>query len=257
MTREENKQYYLTWLKKFFTEEEINLMFKEQPINETVVKISDRKEGLIIDYFGDKILILYRAENSTRNNHCGWVGIKNNKQKKLTIVPTKYITAKNERRNDEQIKNFIQIHYRTENNNNHYESGGEKLIEKALIQINFNQAFDIVNEYKIPELVTPEFDWVEPPRFDFAVLNRETHKPLMFLEYDGEQHYAATEKYPNFWKQLRRDNIKNAYAFYSLIPLIRIPHGILYEDDNIDKVAELIISYLKTIDRATPKILNK
>lgn len=71
----------------------------------------------------------------------------------------------------------------------------------------------------------------ETLRFDYAVLDEEKN-PILYLEYDGEQHYKpvcfngiseemARERY---MENKERDGIKNMYCLRQKIPLIRIPY---------------------------------
>lgn len=71
----------------------------------------------------------------------------------------------------------------------------------------------------------------ETLRFDYAVLD-EDENPILYLEYDGEQHFkpvcfngiseeTARVKY---LENKERDGIKNMYCLKRNIPLIRIPY---------------------------------
>ena len=76
--------------------------------------------------------------------------------------------------------------------------------------------------------------------FDFAIIN-EKGKPLLLIEYDGEQHfypvdfngegYAVAKK--NFRTCKRHDKIKNRYCKWHHIPLLRIPYK---ENKNLYKI---------------------
>ena len=62
--------------------------------------------------------------------------------------------------------------------------------------------------------------------FDFAVF--ENNKLSYLIEYDGIQHYSARHQFLKEENTLEiiqnRDNIKNEYALFHNIPLIRIPY---------------------------------
>ena len=70
-------------------------------------------------------------------------------------------------------------------------------------------------------------------RFDFALYDNFNNL-VMFIEFDGEQHYFDRKGIWNNNDTLEdiqaRDQIKNNYAIKNKIPLIRIPY---YERDNI------------------------
>lgn len=62
--------------------------------------------------------------------------------------------------------------------------------------------------------------------FDFAILN-EYKKVIGLIEYDGEQHYKAVEKFGGqtaLESNKRRDMIKTEYCRANNIPLLRIPY---------------------------------
>lgn len=72
-----------------------------------------------------------------------------------------------------------------------------------------------------------------PYRFDFLIVDNNK-SPLRLIEYDGIQHYVETwgkwKEKINLTEQQRRDKVKNEYALFHNIPLVRIPY---WERDNI------------------------
>lgn len=252
MTKEENKKYYNDFLKNTcgFAEEEINIMFEEYPFNETAVKERDRKEGMLIEghSWHDTYLLLYRTKYKRigqKNEEAAWVGV-NKKNGKLHAILTKHISNyyTTTELSPAAIRNYLR-QYRLHQASDVSIYGGETLIKTALTKIGFGKAFEIQAEYPIPELKNPEL-WKASPRFDFAVLDKDTKKPLMFFEYDGEQHYHQLQnKDYDFLQQFLRDQAKNGYAFYSMVPLIRIPYGLQNEEGNVDKVIKGIMCFLK------------
>lgn len=71
-------------------------------------------------------------------------------------------------------------------------------------------------------------------RFDFAIFKDDNL--LLLIEYDGKQHYKPVKLFggeKRFYKQKRRDKIKNDYCEDNNIPLIRIPY---WEKDNIEYI---------------------
>ena len=138
--------------------------------------------------------------------------------------------------------NFIKQHFPISeviSNTNSKASNGEILIKTALEKSGFNKSFTRVSEYQVPDLIGFEGLWERSPRYDFAIL--DNNKPLMFLEFDGNQHYSASK---DFLRQFKRDKAKDAYAFYKSIPLIRFPSGVLAESDNVNIVLDVIKIYL-------------
>lgn len=65
-----------------------------------------------------------------------------------------------------------------------------------------------------------------PLRFDFAILN-SFKKPILLIEYQGEQHYRPVEYFggeKRFLKAKENDEIKRIYCKNKNIPLICIPY---------------------------------
>ena len=131
---------------------------------------------------------------------------------------------------------------------------GEKIVGEILEEM-FCKVEDICVEYEYPieDLKGFRGVWKQTgvPRFDFAVIDKRTNKPLLFVEFDGQQHYKKGFKqsrrdYIN--TTLTRDKIKDGYAFYSRIPLIRLPHGLLDDQPDPSLIKEdikyLITDYL-------------
>ena len=80
-------------------------------------------------------------------------------------------------------------------------------------------------------------EWVIPNtyyRFDFAIFDKND-KLVLFIEYDGEQHFNDIKGTWNSLETLsqrqQRDKIKNNYAIQNNISLVRIPY---WERDNIN-----------------------
>ena len=76
-----------------------------------------------------------------------------------------------------------------------------------------------------------------PLPFDFAILNPITNKPVVLIEYDGEQHFKFIPAWhgdeEGFKLQQIRDKIKTDYCIANHIPLIRIPYT---EFNNIENI---------------------
>lgn len=90
---------------------------------------------------------------------------------------------------------------------------GEKIIHKLLEDagINFTREEIVI----LPDNTKG--------RFDFFVEGK------YFIEYDGEQHYKAVDKWngeEGLYKRKHKDMLKNEYCMIERIPLIRIPYTI-------------------------------
>lgn len=241
MTQAENNKYYQEYLVNLnLTSEQIHILLTQYPIGKIPVRPDDRKEGSLVEGTnyrkGEKVLLLYRTEG-------GWVGISS--YNKIVCIDGKYFTRKYYKFSypeRHEILNFIKQHFPipdAEELIGAKASAGERLLAQALEKMGYTEAFVVKSEYQIPDLIGFNNLWVRSPRYDFAILDNE--KPLMFLEFDGEQHYKPSE---DFLCGYRRDVAKNAYAFYKGIPLIRFPKGILQETNNIDEVAKTINIFL-------------
>ena len=100
-----------------------------------------------------------------------------------------------------------------------HESKGEKFLSKVLKSNN------------IP--FVPQFNLVKNPktnrwlRSDFAILNKE-NKPLLILEYDGEQHFKPVKIFGGE-KSLKatqyRDSVKDKYCKENNIPFCRFSYA--------------------------------
>lgn len=248
MTVAENNKYYQTVLIKMgFTAEQIHVLLTQYPIGKAVVKEQDRKEGTLLESLchckGEKILLLYRTEGA-------WVGLSS--FNKIKSIEGKYLTRRGcyykycNLLNIDECKNFIVQHFpdldAASNIIKANASNGEKLIAAALQKMGFDKAFKIVSEYQIPALIGFQNLWMRSPRYDFAILDQNSEKPLLYIEFDGPQHYTGGQKKSLLLFQ--RDAAKNAYAFYTLTPLIRFPNGVLFEDNNIEVVMNIIKIYL-------------
>ena len=99
------------------------------------------------------------------------------------------------------------------------ESKGEKFLSKVLTSNN------------VP--FVPQFNLVKNPktnywlRSDFAILDKNK-KPLLILEYDGEQHFKPVEIFGGE-KSLKatqyRDSVKNEYCKENNIPFCRFSYA--------------------------------
>ena len=99
------------------------------------------------------------------------------------------------------------------------ESKGEKFLSKVLTSNNvpFVPQFNLVKNPKTNH-------WL---RSDFAILNKE-NKPLLILEYDGEQHFKPVEIFGGE-KSLKatqyRDSVKDKYCKENNIPFCRFSYA--------------------------------
>lgn len=74
-------------------------------------------------------------------------------------------------------------------------------------------------------------------RYDFAVFNRIEESPKLLIEFDGIQHFEPIEHFggeEEFLIRQRNDRLKDEYAKFNNIPLLRIPYT------EIDRVEEII-----------------
>ncbi|MFD1445791.1 hypothetical protein [Oceanobacillus profundus] len=89
--------------------------------------------------------------------------------------------------------------------------------------------------------------YIQKLRFDFAVI--KDRKPQILIEYDGEQHFIATE-FMGGEKKLRenqiRDKMKNGYCVKNNIRLIRIKYT---DFNNIESILEKELLNGETISR--------
>lgn len=228
------------------SEEQIQYLTEQYPISQTAVRSDHRKEGHFIRNWSEgPIALLYRS-NDIITGDCKWIGISNNKS--IRAIPTKNIAKQYNITQPEidVVRAFIQsnfpLKFKARSNPllDTRASKGEILVAEALKKMGVADRFTIKPEYQVPDLVGFENLWVQPPRYDFAILYQ--NNPFLFIEFDGEQHYRADK---DFLKRYRRDAAKNAYAFYSAIPLVRIPYGMLEEPNAIDEICKTIVLYSK------------
>ena len=114
----------------------------------------------------------------------------------------------------------------------HKQSKGEANIETILKENHILYK----KEYTFPDLVSPKN---KPLRYDFAILN-PNHTVRRLIEFDGPQHNQAVSYFGGAQELLKTKNhdyLKNCYARYRHIPLIRIPYS---ERDNI--TLEMLLS---------------
>lgn len=115
-----------------------------------------------------------------------------------------------------------------------YSCGCEKQskgVRKIINLLNLNN-IKYKTEVTFSDLLSPRHQLL---RYDFVIYSN--NKPIRIIEYDGELHYNAVERYGGIQElKYRRqcDEIKNLYAISNNIPLIRIPYYDLdkfsYED---------------------------
>ena len=242
MTEKENYDYYYNFLKSLtLSDDDIKRLFDEYPISKKPVKEYDRKEGLMIQLWGKYYFILYRTNNPETKDPC-WLGINPNGTKKL--IKTKYFKEANcyYPKTDSgpfcACINELKGLKISSSQSSQKRSIGEKIVGEILEEM-FCKVEDICVEYEYPieDLKGFRGVWKQTgvPRFDFAVIDKRNNKPLLFVEFDGQQHYKKGFKQSRrdyIDTTLTRDMIKNGYAFYSRIPLIRLPYGLL--DDQPD-----------------------
>lgn len=113
-------------------------------------------------------------------------------------------------------------------------SKGERLLYLLLKkrQISYKGEYRIVDEYRIKYFPYDIYCDVE----------------RVLIEYDGVQHFEEksffTKEY-SFKERIRRDNLKNDYAFKHMLPLLRIPY--IYDaDKDKEKIAKLLKYFIKT-----------
>ena len=121
-----------------------------------------------------------------------------------------------------------------------YSKGEAKILQILnTLQVEFKQ------QYSFSDFTTIENI---PYRFDFAVLKDE--KVQCLIEYDGIQHFFATNQGWNTEQSLKRnqyiDKLKDKYAKENNIPLIRIPYTD-FDKIDIDYINERI-NNLCTVD---------
>lgn len=79
-----------------------------------------------------------------------------------------------------------------------------------------------------------------PYKYDFGVLSQE-NELLFLIEFDGEQHFRPVDFFggqKGFESRQKNDRLKDEYAKFNNIPLLRIPYT------EIDRVEEIIDEYL-------------
>lgn len=84
--------------------------------------------------------------------------------------------------------------------------------------------------------------------FDFSVSKKESTRPDLLIEYDGEQHFKPIEWFggvETFRRQQENDRIKNRYCEETGIPLLRIPY---WEKKN---TADIVTKALKELHLAS------
>ncbi|AZU61076.1 hypothetical protein [Neobacillus mesonae] len=110
-------------------------------------------------------------------------------------------------------------------------SRGEKRIMKYLE----SERIPYKMQYSFDDLVLQK-----ALKFDFAILHED--KPLMLIEFDGEQHFKSVEHFggdEKFEITKLRDEIKNQYCRSKNIKLLRIPY---WEIDNVENILEREVS---------------
>lgn len=77
-------------------------------------------------------------------------------------------------------------------------------------------------------------------RYDFAIYD-DNNKLVLLIEFDGEQHFIKYWSEPDnegLWKRRKRDRVKDDYADWRKIPIIRIPYT---EIDNVEWILDSCI----------------
>lgn len=113
-------------------------------------------------------------------------------------------------------------------------SRGEIKIEEILMEANLN----FKEEYSFPDLTSPNG---RPLRFDFVVFD-DDGKIDFIIEYQGKQHYEASQKFggkKGLYQQQYNDNKKRRFCALHGFNLIEIP----YTEENL-------ISYDYIMNRA-------
>ena len=121
--------------------------------------------------------------------------------------------------------------------NKNYESNGETRFRNILSQNeSIKEYYDIHKEYEV--LINNE-----KHRFDWVLINKETNNIDFIFEIDGVQHFNPKSTFENkpIEKRVRKDKIKNEFAFTHGIKLFRIR----YEEFN-KKLSELLFDVLAT-----------
>ena len=121
-------------------------------------------------------------------------------------------------------------------------SSGEQLLARILQnnQILKDENCEVIEQYTVMLNQTKMFRMMAPvysvngrpvrtesARFDFAICKQNTKTPLLFIEFDGQQHYNGTGYMGSEFQTIfLKDKIKDLYALHYDIPLIRVPYGI-------------------------------
>ena len=90
-------------------------------------------------------------------------------------------------------------------------------------------------------------------RYDFAVLDPKTFKPMALIEFDGEQHFRPIEYFGGvkMWERMKKsDEMKNDYARKNGIKLIRIP---FYKISAISEILESELREVRLYERHFPE----
>lgn len=116
---------------------------------------------------------------------------------------------------------------------------GERTIEKYLKK----NSIDYLKEYIIKDCYH-----IHPLPFDFAIFKGELL--IALIEYDGEQHFIAKDKFggeEGLSKRRIRDGIKNDFCKSYKIPLIRISYQeFKYKSENIHEILnEKLLPFMK------------
>lgn len=96
---------------------------------------------------------------------------------------------------------------------------GEENIEHILR----NNSINFQPEYVFSDLRSDRDGYL---RYDFAILDSNNF-PIRLIEFDGEQHFKPIDIFggeEKFKIQQENDILKNQYALYHNIPLVRIPY---------------------------------
>lgn len=94
----------------------------------------------------------------------------------------------------------------------------------------YQKDIEYVQEYEIKELKGYHY-WKENgiPRYDAALINKQNNSIMLFIEYDGRQHFDRYDKLNeniDYELVFQRDACKSGWAAKMNIPLLRIPYSI-------------------------------
>lgn len=94
---------------------------------------------------------------------------------------------------------------------------GEIILEKTLKELKY----DFCPQYSFKDL---RGDLGGRLRFDFALLDKSSipFKPLMLIEFQGQQHYDGSTFFDNMERLLKNDKLKKEYCLKNNLPLLEV-----------------------------------